>query len=245
MEKLKIYREEITLRSAACDSEGVWRTSAILSALQDAAGAHADALGCGRSLIVQENIVWVLSRLELQMQRYPAAGETVEIETFPLPNRRWFFPRSFVLRDENGAQIGCASTLWVLMDINTRKMAAPGAVIERLPDNSDLVAPLAAPGAPARVDGETSTFSRLPAYTDLDVNGHVNNTRYADWLCDALGIEIMRENCLRDLRINFAAEILPGQEMTLTLARSGENFHLSGAHEGKVHFEIGGTLGAR
>ena len=245
MEKMKVYREKITLRSAACDMQGVWRPSAILAALQDAAGAHADVLGCGRGLLVQENVVWVLYRLELQMQRYPAAGETIEIETFPLPNRRWFFPRSFILRDESGAQIGCAATLWVLMDLNTRRMSMPGPVVERLPDNSDLAAPLDAPGAPARLDGEVSAFTRLPVYTDLDVNGHVNNTRYADWLCDALGIDFMRENCLRDLRINFAAEILPGQEMTLTLARSGENFHLSGAHEGKVHFEIGGTVGSR
>ena len=245
MEKLKVYREKITLRNAACDMQGVWRPGAILAALQDAAGAHADALGCGRDLLVQENIAWVLFRLELQMQRYPAAGETIEIETFPLPNRRLFFPRSFILRDESGTQIGCAATLWVLMDLNSRRMAMPGPVVDRLPDNSDLTAPLDAPGAPARLDGEISVSTRLPAYTDLDVNGHVNNTRYADWLCDALGIDAMRENCLRDLRINFAAEILPGQEMTLTLARSGNAFHLSGVHEGKAHFEMSGALGDR
>ena len=245
MELLKIYREKIKLSNSACDSAGVWRPSAILSALQDAASAHVDVLGSGRTLLVQEGVVWVLSRLELQMDRYPAAGETVEIETFPLPNRRWFFPRSFILRDGDGRQIGCAATLWVLMDLNTRRMAAPGSVAERLLDNSDLVAPLAAPAAPARLEGESATFTRLPAYTDLDVNGHVNNTRYADWLCDALGIDLMRDHCLRNLRINFAAEILPGQEMTLNLVRSGENFHLSGAHEGKVHFEIGGAVGER
>lgn len=245
MQPLKIYREKFTLRSANCDSEGAWRPGAILSTLQDAAGAHADVLGCGRSMIVENNIVWVLTRIELQMRRYPKSGETIEIETFPMPNRRWFFPRCIILRDADGNELGAAVSLWVLMDMNTRRMAAPGAVADRLPDNSDLVAPISMPGSPARLEGDCSLLTRLPAYTDLDVNGHVNNARYVDWLCDALGIPAMRENCLRSLRISFAAEVLPDQKMELSLTRDGEKFYLSGSHEGKLHFEISGELEKR
>ena len=40
-------------------------------------------------------------------------GETVSIETFPMPLRRWFFPRYFVFRDAAGEALGAASTLWV------------------------------------------------------------------------------------------------------------------------------------
>ena len=41
--------------------------------------------------------------------------------------------------------------------------------------------------------GEEFVTQYRPVYTDLDVNGHMNNTRYADLLCNALGIDLMKE----------------------------------------------------
>ena len=42
-----------------------------------------------------------------------------------MPVRRWFFPRYFIFRDASGAEIGRAGSLWVLLDIHTRKMTKP------------------------------------------------------------------------------------------------------------------------
>ena len=124
-------------------------------------------------------------------------------------------------------------------------MVAPGEVAKAIPDNSDLTPPLGVPGPVPRLTGEAVRSARTPVYSELDVNGHVNNARYADWLCDALGLETMRDLRVKDMRLSYAAEIRPGQEMDLTLVRDGLAFHLTGAHEGKVHFEIGGELEKR
>ena len=241
----KIHHEEELLLSRDCDLGGLWRPSAILTAMQETAGAHSHILGCGRETLVEQGIVWVLTRCEVRMDREARMGETVSIETFPMPLRRWFFPRYFVFRDAAGAALGAAGTLWVLFDLEKRCMVAPGDVAGAIPDNSDLTPPLGVPGPVPRLTGETAASARTPVYSELDVNGHVNNARYADWLCDALGLETMREMRVRDMRLSYAAEIRPGQEMDLTLVRDGLAFHLTGAHEGKVHFEIGGELEKR
>lgn len=89
----KIYRDELLLRTCHCDMQGRWRPSAILEAMQEAAGTHAELLGCGRNRLLSDNIVWVISRIELHMDRYPSIGERVTVETFPMPCRRCFFPR--------------------------------------------------------------------------------------------------------------------------------------------------------
>ena len=68
------YDETFTLRSRDCDLNESWRPSAILETMQDAAGAHSKLLGCGRDELVKNNIVWVLSRIELHMDRYPKDG---------------------------------------------------------------------------------------------------------------------------------------------------------------------------
>ena len=241
----KTYCEKTLLLSRDCDLGGLWKPSAILTAMQETAGMHSHILGCGRETLVQKGVVWVLTRCEVQMEKEARMGSRLSIETFPMPLRRWFFPRYFVFRDEEGAQVGAAGTLWVLFDLEKRCMVAPGDVAGAIPDNSDLTPPLGVPGPVPRLTGETAASARTPVYSELDVNGHVNNARYADWLCDALGLEIMREYRVKTMRLSYAAEIRPGQAMELRLTRDGLAYHLTGSHEGKTHFEIGGELEKR
>ena len=241
----KTYCEKTLLLSRDCDLGGLWKPSAILTAMQETAGMHSHILGCGRETLVQKGVVWVLTRCEVQMEKEARMGSRLSIETFPMPLRRWFFPRYFVFRDDAGAQVGAAGTLWVLFDLEKRYMVAPGDVAGAIPDNSDLTPPLGVPGPVPRLTGETAASARTPVYSELDVNGHVNNARYADWLCDALGLEVMREYRVKTMRLSYAAEIRPGQAMELRLTRDGLAYHLTGAHEGKTHFEIGGELEKR
>ncbi|MBE5766566.1 MAG: hypothetical protein E7335_05310 [Clostridiales bacterium] len=242
---LKIYEEEYIVRMGQCDRYGKWRPSAILAAMQDAAGTHSEKLDCGRAKLLEKNLVWVLTRTEVRMQRYPSSGEKVLIRTFPAPNKRWFFPRYYLFIDEAGNEIGKAGTLWVLLDFETRKMAPPGEAAALLPDNSDLELPLGMPPAIPQVEGEDSITLRMPVYTDIDVNGHVNNTRYADWACDALGIDIMEKYEPASILVNYAQEIMPGQEMELHAAADGTHYRVSGKFGEKVHFELGGELRKR
>ena len=59
-------------------------------------------------------------------------------------------------------------------------------------------------------------------YSDTDVNGHVNNARYADWLCDALGLETMREYRVKTMRLSYAAETMKGSPLCFQVTLSAE-----------------------
>ena len=176
----KTYEESLRLVTRDCDMFGRWRPSAALEAMQEAAGTHAALLGVGREeLIRAHNVVWVLSRAALTLARCPAIGERVTVGTFPHPCLRFFYPRYFVFYDEARRRIGAAGTLWALVDLSTRRPASVPAVAERLPDNRDIPAPLELPRAVPKLAGQERLFTREPAFTELDVNGHVNNARYA------------------------------------------------------------------
>ena len=241
----KTYEIALTLRSCDCDINGRWRPGAILEALQEAAGAHSLLLGCGRDELLKQNAVWVLSRLELHMERYPAFGETVKVMTFPMPVRMFFFPRYFVLTDAHGEMIGKAGSLWLLMDIHTRKMLPPGEVARLIPNNRDLTVPMNLPATVGAIQGEEFVTTWQPVYTDLDVNHHVNNTKYVDWLCNELGVDCMIQNELESVIVNYHHEILPGQTVVLRRIMKDGQYHLSGYVEEQVAFEIGGTLRPR
>ena len=242
---MKTYQEHFLLRTAHCDFTGRWRPSDILAAMQELAGMHAHLLGCGRDATLEQNLVWVLSRTELVMDRYPVVGETIRVETFPAPNKRWFFPRYFIFHDQQERVIGKAGTLWLLMDTVHRTMSISQEVIRCLPDNSDLTPPLDMPGNIAPLSAQPLLIPQTPLYTDIDVNGHVNNTRYADWLCNALGIDAMGEYEIARLLIHYTREILPGDQLIMALQREGVSFRLTGQAGEEKRFIMGGMLRKR
>lgn len=242
---LNTYDESFMLRDRDCDLNGSWRPGAVLETMQDSAGAHCALLGCGRDELVKKNIVWVLSRCELQMERYPKAGETVTVHTFPTPVRIFFFPRYFVFTDASGVMIGKAGTLWLLLDLESRRMLPPGEVSRLIPENRNLSVPMNLPATVGKLQGEEFVSEYQPVYTDLDVNGHVNNTRYADWLCNTLGIQLMKEYEPDHIILNYNREILPGHTVTLHRILKGNEFRLTGIVNDASAFDIGGTLRKR
>ena len=239
---MKSYQENIFLRTCDCDVNGQWRPSAVLTAMQELSGTHCALLGCGRDDLLKKGIVWILARSEVQMSRYPNLGETVTVQTFHKPVRLRFFPRYYIFKDAAGEVIGKAGTLWLLMDLKTRQTIPAGDIAALLPDNSDLAAPMALPATVGQLQGDETVTLYDPVYTDLDVNGHVNNTRYADWLCNALGVENMTAFAPQSLILNYNAEVLPGQHVELRLTRQGLAYRLAGFHGDKLAFEIGGQL---
>lgn len=241
---LKTYSQEFRIASYQTDMTARIRPSAILEIMQEMAGAHAELLDVGRSRLLPMNLAWVLTRVEVRMERYPLSGEVITVETFPMPNRRVFFPRYFIFRDAQGNQIGCAGSMWVVLDITTRKMANAAEIAPLLPNNSDLTAPMGMPATVEDVAGDEIEAVRLPVYTDLDMNGHVNNTRYLDWCCNALGIDAMKAHAMKQFAVNFNQEILPGQEVRTVLHCAGNAFSFSGFEGDKRHFDVGGTLEA-
>lgn len=239
---LKTYDETFRILTRHCDLKGTWRLSAILESMQEAAGAHSFLLGCGREELLRQNMVWVLSRSELHMHRYPHAGEKITLHTFPMPTRVYFFPRYYVFTDEHGEMIGKAGTLWLLLDTQTRKMLPPGNVARLIPDNRDLIVPMNLPSTVHNLQGEEFVSEYSPVYTDLDVNGHVNNTRYADWLCNTLGIDLMKQYEIESVIFNYNHEILPNQKIILRRILKDHQYHLVGSVDQITAFEIGGLL---
>lgn len=239
------YDETFTLRPRDCDLNEKWRPSAILETMQDAAGTHSKLLGCGREELVKQNIVWVLSRMELHMDRYPSVGEQVTVHTFPTPTRICFFPRYYIFTDIHGEMIGKAGSLWLLLDLGTRRMLPPGEVGKLIPDNKDLSVPMSLPATVGNLQGEEFVSEYRPVYTDLDVNGHVNNTKYADWLCNALGINMMKEYEPERIILNYNHEVLPDHVVTLRRILNKQEYRLSGKVNDSFAFEIGGTLRRR
>lgn len=240
---MKKLEWKLQLPYSACDFTGCWRPSAILETMQEIAGSHSLLLNCGRDDMMKKNIVWVITRIEVKMNRYPVAEEEIIITTFPKEVRRWFFPRYFTFSTPQGEILGHASTIWVLLDINTRKMVPPTDIIALMPDNSDIQAPMGLP-SPTKLlsDDNIKMVDYQPLYSDIDVNFHVNNTKYIEWFCNMVGIDTLKNQVMESFCLNYDAEIRPDESITLELRTQENERSLTGFKEDTKHFEISSVL---
>ena len=231
----------IYLESRNVDFMGRWRADEIFVEMQEVAAEHSTALGVGFAALRAKNLAWVLTRVRLEMNRYPRIGERVRVRTAVAPGSHGIYPRQFAFYSPDGAQLGAASTLWALIDLTARRMANPAALdIPALPGDPAPGLPL--PGAARMPDAPAVESVRDARYTDLDVNGHVGNTRYIGWLLDALGVDVLRDASVKSLTANYAREIRPGARAALSLYRLGDQFGLTAAVDGVPRFSAAGAL---
>ena len=225
------------------DLNGSWRVSRIFTDMQEAGGAHSEQNGLGMRAMREQGLAWVLSRVHLHMTRLPRIGETVTVRTWPKPAQHFFFPRHYRFMAD-GQEIGTAATLYVQLDIQTRRMAKPwlGGQTE-LTCDAEPAYPL--PGGIPTVAAEPMPFLRTAQYSDLDINRHVNNTRYLDWYCDCFDSAYHSAHALMDVLIHYQREIRPEEQVALALRTEGPHSVLTGGVAGTPCFAVSGRWQAR
>ncbi len=216
-----VYRQSFTLTDLHLDCFGRLKPSVMLYLIQEVSGAHATSLGAGWEILDEKNLFWAIIRHKIQIRRMPSSGETVTLETWPMPTTRTAFPRACVAYDQDGNVLFRSIALWVLMDRNTRAMVLPGKSGVSVPGllrGLELDTPSSI--LPKQLHNHVL---RTVGYTELDRNGHMNNTRYLDWIDDLLPGEFHRLHPMAQISICYLSEAREGQKIRLSWQQSGEN----------------------
>ena len=223
-----IYSQNFTLTDVHVNCFGRLKTSMLLYFIQEVAGKHFEQLSMDYDSLESRGLFWAITRHKVQITRLPRHGETIRIETWPMPTTRVAYPRSVVAYDEQGNECFRAITLWVLMDLQNRAMVLPGKsgieVAGTLRGN-ELSSPLGLPAKALR-----SRKSRTVAFTDLDRNGHMNNTKYLDWLDDLLPSSFHGAKEVKELTLCYLNEAREGQDLVLDWDFLEENTLFMDAH---------------
>lgn len=235
-----IFTQKHRLRSPEVDLYGRWRASDIFLVMQELAGGHSLQLGCHMKDLMPRGITWVLSRVHMQMNMYPQLGEEVILKTWTGGVQRVIFPRFFVFERPDGTVLGSAHTLWLLLDLDKRRMVGADALGVDYPSDKNIPAPAAAPvklTAPAQLE---HMMYRRARYSDLDINRHMNNTRYIEWICDLFASDAYVDQALSSLTINYTHEIAPDMDVGLYLHRQSPEFYVVGKDEQITFFTAKG-----
>ena len=207
-----IYQQSFLITDNCVNRYGRLKNSMILYFAQEVAGRHFAKISMDYEALAEKGMFWAIIRQRVQITRIPTRGETIRVETWPMPTTRVAYPRSVVAYDEAGNEVFRSISLWVLMDLKERSMILPGksgiSVNGTLRGNE-----LAAPGS-LSPKVLTNRRPRTVCFTDLDRNGHMNNTRYLDWIDDLLPSAFHEGHNLKEFTVCYLAEAREGQDLT-------------------------------
>ena len=208
-----LYSQNFRILASSVDRFGRLKPAIMLSYIQEVAGVHGSALGASFEALAQRGLFWAIIRQKVQITRMPTEGETIRLETWAMPATRTYFPRSTVAYDEDGNEIFRAIGMWVLMDMGSRTMVLPGksgVEVQGRLTGSELKAPSSL--APRDL---THTTVRRVGYSDLDRNGHMNNTRCLEWIGDLLPSSFHETHVPSEITVCYHSEGREGEHLQM------------------------------
>ena len=232
-----IFKQTQTVEDIQVDCFGRLKPSTVLYYAQEAAGGHCKLLKLDWDTLAKKDLFWAVIRQKVEILRLPVKGETITLETWPMPTTRSAFPRATVAYDAEGNVLFRVIGLWVLMSLSQRTMVLPGKSGIEL-TGTLRGTELAAPGSIAPMTMERQAM-RTVRFSELDRNGHMNNTRYLDWLFDLLPAEFHREHPVKEFTVCYLSEAREGQEIVLNWQLSDGPVLQVNAHREKTDVASG------
>lgn len=218
------HRQSFRVRSYEVDQQGRLQPSVLCRLLQEAATVHAARLGVAVETLIDSGVAWVMTRLELEMLRWPGVDDVVTVCTWPEAMSRLTTERRFTIEDSNGSVLGSATTLWLVLDLARRRpVRIPGWIAEMRTEHDLGSQPLRPQDLelPESIDGEVAFTVRR---RDLDSAGHVNNTSFVEWVVESASDDVWATHELEELEIGYRSECHLGQTIeSRFLARASDN----------------------
>ena len=207
-----MLKEKFMVTSNDIDGNLEIKLSSLTRYMQQVATDHASKIGFGHKELGKDRHMWVIIRMQMYIDRLPKLDEEFYISTHPGESKAFLFFRYFQIYDANNKLIACASSSWVVVNYDTRKVVIRP-FEKPLPEEKDKDdIPL-----PDKVLGEAPQLvdSRKARYSEVDMNGHINNTRYVDYILDLHDTKFFKENRISKILINYDKELKEGDLIKL------------------------------
>ena len=233
-----IYTKKWEIFISQCSTNSSLRYTELSNLFQLTAAKHSDLGGMSYFEMQENNQAWVLSRMRLEIEHLPLWHEEVEVKTW-IESLDGVRSVRNIQMIQDGKPIAGASSLWVVL--NTEKKRPDGIAInhDHLTKHPDLKA---TQKDYDRVDLNIKTKKIADykvKYSDLDIVKHVNNVKYLEWCLDYIPVEILENNGIKALDLNYLNELNYQDEVSIEISEIIENsIYLYIKKDEKIYFAL-------
>lgn len=239
----------VTVENAVCRFDTVIETyladrydrlkiSSLMRLFQEAGEKHITAEGSPSSLLCEKyNAAYVISRSSIKIHSLPHGGDTVTVSTWCSGISGARLLRNYSLCGKDGTLLAEAKSEFTLIDLEKRKIIRPGNIPEIARAGYTSAPENGCPDVEKlcfSADDGTETERKI-VYSDIDRNGHLNNTVYYDIMYDLLPEEYTAK-LPGHIAINFTGEAYIGETLTVKTAVSQDAARFCGTVGGRNCF---------
>ena len=208
------FIKDFNISSFDVDAKKQASLQSICRYLQEVAALHASEMKLGFHDMMEENRAWVLAQMAIQVERYPKFLEPIKVTTWSNGPDGRFAMRDFVIIDADGRDIARASSTWFVIDIVEKNICR---LEEYFKDYKYKNIQYALDRKPQRIKPITEYDSEVEItarYSDLDINGHMNNVRYVDLILDIFPGDFRQTHDISEIEMNFLKEAKEGNKLS-------------------------------
>ncbi|XP_041015045.1 palmitoyl-acyl carrier protein thioesterase, chloroplastic-like [Juglans microcarpa x Juglans regia] len=212
------YRQTVVIRSYEVGPDKTATLESILNLLQETALNHvwmsgllSNGFGATHGM-VRNNLIWVVSRMQVQVDHYPIWGEVMEIDTWVGASGKNGMRRDWLIQSQaTGHVFARATSTWVMMNQQTRRLSKmPEEVRDEISpwfiENQAITED--SPEKIIKLDSKARYMNSnlKPKRSDLDMNQHVNNVKYVRWMLETIPDEILGSRQLSSIILEYRRE---------------------------------------
>lgn len=233
---------EFTLKTkifaSDCDDRQLLRHDAILNFFQNLATTHAVEMKTDyNTLKATSNAFWVITKIKFKITGKVRHNDDVELKTWPLPPQTIRFLRDFSITSKNGKVDGASE--WCILDCNSlalRRLNTVSYPVD-MPHKEERADITAFTRFNEEISDSDFNYRYKAVFTDIDVNGHVNNVSYAKM---ALNTFTPKEFSLIDFNafeIHFISQSYFGDEIDVYRKTADNGVFVEGKIKDKTIFK--------
>ncbi|KAM7267358.1 hypothetical protein ACFE04_009524 [Oxalis oulophora] len=213
------YRQIFVVRQFEVGSDQNATIECILNQLQETAVNHlrvagivGDEFGVSPGML-KHNLIWIMSKLKVEIDNYPTWDDVLEVDTWVRPQGKIAVQYDWTIRNlMTGKLHARAKSCCMMMNEKTRRLS-------KIPDEvrDELSQVLI---EKKEVDQQKMTIEKIekpvdakyvkenlkPKRSDLDMNKHVNNSKYANWMIEAIPDQILKDYQLSSITLEYKRE---------------------------------------
>ena len=213
--------QDLYIDAMSVDASYKLKLTNFFSMFQNIASVNAEEMGIGKAAITDKGLDWVVMRVKAEFYEPIYFGNTYELYTYPYDVKSGFiFVRNAGIRTKEKKPLAKLISMWGLIDHKTRKMLIKPNIPYLGEDFGDNPLPF-----PIKILEEDVKllYSRQMRYSDTDLNGHVNNTRYIEMISDVFDLEFYKGHYIRSLDLNYMCEIHSGDQVDIYVSEDKKN----------------------
>lgn len=220
------YQEKISIKSYQTNQYGKASIASLFNILIEAAWAHAQVMDWGYDSLKNNNLFWVLSRMYFQVEKYPAWQDEITLNTWSAGTDGMYAYREYMVEDEKGEVLLRASSAWLILDMETRKIFRLSEYRNTFPKRIDPNACRNPRRIKPGIRPENMVFYPV-LFSDLDINQHFNSVKYVERVLDDFGIEYLNNHEPAELEVNYLKEGQAGDSIAVTSTQLSEQESLN------------------